>query len=218
MCRTGRPSLDGGGGRVAGITFTRKPGAAIEEASRATQHVSNAAVSAILGRYDYHGPILTVTQEGDHLFAQLGAQPKYEIFAESDTTYFWKVVEARVTFIKDAGGRVISATHDQGGRTIDAPRLEDPDITLEDVQSDPILGNYDVGDSRRMAISRDAGHLFGQLTGQPRRELGAASATELYLKQWNARYTVLKDPSGKVTALISHQNGADHEWQKLEGP
>jgi hypothetical protein len=41
--------------------------------------VSKAALSAIVGRYDYKGPVLTVTQEGDRVFAQLGAQPKFEI-------------------------------------------------------------------------------------------------------------------------------------------
>jgi hypothetical protein len=69
-----------------------------------------------------------------------------------------------------------------------------------------------------MTITRDAGRLYGQLTGQQRLELGAVSDTELYLKQWNARYSVLKDHSGKVTALVSHHNGEDHEWPNLDLP
>jgi hypothetical protein len=37
------------------------------------------------------------------------------------------------------------------------------------------------------------------LKGQPKLELGATSATELYLRQWDARLTFIKDPNGKVT-------------------
>ena len=60
--------------------------------------------------------------------------------------------------------------------------------------------------------------LYTQLTGQPKLELGATSATELYLKQWDAQLTFVKDPSGKVTSVISHQNGKDHEWPKIGKP
>jgi hypothetical protein len=56
------------------------------------------------------------------------------------------------------------------------------------------------------------------LTGQPKFELGALSDTELYLEQWNAKLTVVKDTSGKVTGMVSHQNGGNHEWPKLEKP
>jgi CubicO group peptidase (beta-lactamase class C family) len=208
-----------GGGRVTGIAFTRKPGPTLTESSRPSVPVSKAALSAIVGRYDYNGPVLTVTQEGDRVFAQLGTQPTFEIFASSETTYFWKAVPARVTFVKDANGKVVSATHDQGGRTFSAPRLPDlVDIQLDDAQTNSLLGNYDGGSSRRMTITREEGRLYGQVTGQPRFELGAVSETELYLKQMNVRVTVVKDASGRITGVVSHENGADHQWPKLAGP
>jgi hypothetical protein len=65
-----------------------------------------------------------------------------------------------------------------------------------------------------MTISRDAGRLYTQLTGQPRFELGASSAAELYLKQWNAQLTVVRDADGHVTGVVSHKNGKDLEWPK----
>jgi hypothetical protein len=128
-------------------------------------------------------------------------------------------VDARVTFVKDADGKVVSSTHDQNGRTFSASRIKDVvDATLDDTQTDSMLGDYDAGPSLRMTISRDASRLFSQLTGQPKFELGALSDTEFYLKQWNAQLTVIKDGSGKVTGVISHQNGANHEWPKLATP
>jgi hypothetical protein len=44
----------------------------------------------------------------------------------------------------------------------------------------------------------------------------ARTGTELYLRQWDAQLTVVKNPSVKVTSVISHQNGKDREWPKME--
>jgi hypothetical protein len=79
--------------------------AAIDPATRAV----------FAGRYDYRGAILTVTREDNRLFAQLNGQPRFEIYPKSTNTFFWKVVEAQVTFVKDDNGKVIKAIHQQGG-------------------------------------------------------------------------------------------------------
>ena len=68
--------------------------------------------------------ILTVTRDGDQIYAQLTGQPKFDIFPKSATDYYWKVVNAQVTFIKDASGKVIKAIHHQNGVTIDAPKIQ----------------------------------------------------------------------------------------------
>ncbi len=80
---------------------------------------------SLVGKYDYgkYG-VLTVTRVGDHLFAQLNSQEKDEIFPMSETNYFWKVVDAQVTFVKDATGKVTGAVHHQNGQTIDAPKIQ----------------------------------------------------------------------------------------------
>lgn len=67
---------------------------------------------------------MTVTREGDHLFAQLTGQPKFEIFPKSETEFVWRVVNAQVTFVKDQNGKVIKVVHDQAGQKFDAPRME----------------------------------------------------------------------------------------------
>jgi CubicO group peptidase (beta-lactamase class C family) len=87
--------------------------------------VDPAVYDTLVGKYDYgNGAVLTVTREGNQLFAQLTGQPKFEIFPQSDAEYFWKVVDAQVTFVKDAGGKVTKAIHHQNGHTIDAPRIQ----------------------------------------------------------------------------------------------
>ena len=81
--------------------------------------------AAIVGRYDYgQKEILTVTRDGARVFAQLTGQPKFEIFPKSSTEYFWKAVDAQVSFAKDENGKVTKAVHHQGGRVFEAPRIE----------------------------------------------------------------------------------------------
>jgi CubicO group peptidase (beta-lactamase class C family) len=85
-----------------------------------------ASFDALTGKYDYGEgkTILTVTREGDRLFAQLTGQPKFEIFPKSATEFYWKVVNAQITFVKDDTGKVTKVIHQQGGRRFEAPRVE----------------------------------------------------------------------------------------------
>src|SRR5882724_4946399 len=77
------------------------------------------------GRYQLASNfVLTMTREGDHLFTQATGQPKFELFAESDTEYFLKVVDAQVTFEVDAAGVVNQVVLHQAGRNTPAKRIE----------------------------------------------------------------------------------------------
>jgi hypothetical protein len=204
-----------GGGRVTGVSFVRKPGGTLQKASVLTTSVPRAALAAVVGRYDYGGPILNITEENGHVFAQLGLQPRFEIYPKSPTEFMWKVVDAKVTFVKDASGSVVSATHNQNGRTINAPRLPDVvEIKLDDSQTQPLIGKYSSG-SRVLTITSEGGRLFSQLPGQPRGELGATSPTELYSKAFHVRLTFVMDKNDKVTSLIVHQLDKDTPWERM---
>ena len=68
--------------------------------------------------------ILTVTREGDQLFAQATGQPKVQIYPESERDFFYKVVDAQITFETDASGRATSLTLHQNGANMPAKRIE----------------------------------------------------------------------------------------------
>ena len=87
--------------------------------------IDSAHLAAYAGRYDYgNGAVLTVTKEGDRLFAQMTGQGKAEIFPKSEAEFFWKVISAQITFVKNDKGEVIKGLHQQGGTKIEAPRLK----------------------------------------------------------------------------------------------
>ena len=79
------------------------------------QYVGTYAISA--------GPNVTITLDGEHLFAQISGQPKLQLFAQSETSFFMKAVEVQVDFAKDASGSVTHLVSHQGGRDTIAKRI-----------------------------------------------------------------------------------------------
>ncbi len=78
-----------------------------------------------VGKYQLEDKVtMAITQEGEHLMAQVTGQPKLEIFPESETLFFFKVVEATVQFVRDDKGRVTHLMLHQGRRDTKATRIQ----------------------------------------------------------------------------------------------
>jgi CubicO group peptidase (beta-lactamase class C family) len=181
-------------------------------------NISPSALAALVGRYDYGGAIMTVTQKDSHLYAQLAGQPRFEIFPKSDSEFYWKVVDAQVTFVKDKSGRVIKAVHHQNGMVINAPRLEDlPEVKVDPATYDAFVGKYDYGQGVSiMTVSREGDHLFAQLTGQPKFEIFPSAPAKFFWKVVDAQVEFVKEAPGKVTKAIHHQGGRTFDAPKIE--
>jgi CubicO group peptidase (beta-lactamase class C family) len=79
---------------------------------------------AYVGSYQFAPDFaITITREGDHLFAQATGQSKFEIFPEGDRDYFFKVVDAQITFVVDKQGRATELILHQGGIDQHAKRV-----------------------------------------------------------------------------------------------
>jgi D-alanyl-D-alanine-carboxypeptidase/D-alanyl-D-alanine-endopeptidase len=77
------------------------------------------------GRYELAPTfVITVSRNGDHLFAQATGQPNFEIFAENDHDFFYKVVDAQITFVVDATGRATSLVLHQNGANVPGKRID----------------------------------------------------------------------------------------------
>lgn len=86
--------------------------------------VDATALEALVGEYELPAVgTLTVTRDKNRLLAQLTGQPKFEIFPESATEFFYKVVDAQITFHKDAAGRVTHLVLHQNGAHLEAQRV-----------------------------------------------------------------------------------------------
>ncbi|MFN0124953.1 MAG: serine hydrolase, partial [Blastocatellia bacterium] len=73
-------------------------------------------IDAYVGEYELAPEFkITMFREGACLMSQATGQPKVMLFPESDTKFFLKVVNAQVSFTKDAQGKVTGLTLHQGG-------------------------------------------------------------------------------------------------------
>jgi hypothetical protein len=64
-----------------------------------------------------------MTVEEGQLMTQATGQSKFSLFAESETKFFAKVVEAQIDFVRDDKGKVVQLILHQGGRDLTAQRL-----------------------------------------------------------------------------------------------
>jgi hypothetical protein len=164
--------------------------------------LSDTQSDPILG--DYTAPegkgLMRISRESGKLFMAVLAhglpQREYEFGATSETEFFMRVGGGRLSFVKDANGKVTRVIlHQQNhpdaeflraqnsaqttgrdeARQNDAPSSPPPtsatvagEIKLDDAQSDPILGDYTLPGGMVMKISRDSGKLFMQVVGAGR--------------------------------------------------
>jgi hypothetical protein len=76
-----------------------------------------ATLKPYVGTYELRpGFDLAITLEGDQLMSQATGQAALPLFAEAETKFFLKVVDAQVEFSRDANGVVTHLILHQGGR------------------------------------------------------------------------------------------------------
>lgn len=91
-------------------------------AERQATAADPASYDAFVGVYTLApGFEITVTREGDGLFAQATGQGKFEVFPEAVDRFFYKVVDAQLEFVR-TNGAVTSLVLHQGGQHLPAPR------------------------------------------------------------------------------------------------
>jgi CubicO group peptidase (beta-lactamase class C family) len=171
-----------------------------------------------VGRYDYgDSMVLTVTRQGDRLLAQLSGQGQAEIFPRSENEFFWKEVDAQITFVRNKKGKVTGAVHHQGGRTLKVPKLKDePVAKVDPAVYDAYVGEYEIENVGKLTVTKDDGHLYAQLASQPKFEVFPRSETEFFLKVVQADIIFTKDKDGRVTGLTLKQAGVNMTGKKVK--
>lgn len=76
------------------------------------------------GRYELApGLEFEVTEAPGHLEVRLGDQPRFPAYPESESKFYFEVVDAQISFVLDADGRVVALVLHQGGRDQEAKRI-----------------------------------------------------------------------------------------------
>jgi uncharacterized protein DUF3471 len=135
--------------------------------------------------------------------------------AEDD--FFFKVVDARIKFIKDEKGEINQLIVFQNGQEIKAKKLkEEATIELKPEVLDRYTGRYKLRDNVIVVVTRENNKLFAEPTGQPKVEMLPVSETDFVIKEINAKVSFVKDEMGKVTKIKLNMNGTNTELPRLE--
>jgi CubicO group peptidase (beta-lactamase class C family) len=150
---------------------------------------------------------------GDQLTSQVSGQSRIPIFAESENTFFPKVVDAEIEFSKDANGAVTHLVLRQGGRDTKALRISDTVLERKEVRVSTemlasYVGTYELRPGFSLAITLEGDQLMSQATGQGKIPLFAESETRFFPKVIDAQIEFFKNEQGAVTHIILNQGPA----------
>ena len=165
----------------------------------------------------------TLVRQGDGLVARLTGQPFAPIFASAKDEFFYKIVDAQLSFHRDERGKIDRLTLHQNGRDLQARREPGPPPKVEFPEAAVLAeyeGEYDFGQYQpgaRFTIKPGPGVLLVQLTGQPPLPTFSAGKDRFEADAVEAAVTFERDAAGKVVALILHQNGMAMRSPKIGG-
>jgi hypothetical protein len=154
-----------------------------------------------------------VTLEGGELMTQVSGQRRFPAFAESETRFFMKVVDAQWDFVRE-NGKVTAVVLHQGGRDVRAARTSDTgeprlEIQVPAATLEQYVGTYALRPNLDMVMRVVNGQLVLQPTGQGADVLYAYAPDKFFSKVVDATIEFKRDASGKVTALKLHQGVFD---------
>ncbi len=87
--------------------------------------VDTKSYDAFVGEYEVTPNfIVKIFKEGDKLMTQASNQPAFELFPDGENSFVLRVVNAKVSFVKDAAGAVTGLVIHQGGREVPAKKTK----------------------------------------------------------------------------------------------
>ncbi len=175
-------------------------------------------LSKYVGTYELApGVNMMMRLVGDHLTTQLTGQQQIPVFAESETKFFLKVVDAQLEFFLDSSGAVSHAAMYQNGRERKVARTsatvveptQRKETTLPATTLARYVGTYQMPSNAELSITLQGNQLAAQLTGQPAFPIFPESETLFFYKVVDATLEFQKDASGAVTAVRLRQGPID---------
>ncbi len=175
------------------------------------------ALQKLVGSYQLvPGAVFTVEVVDGKLMISLTGQPSLQVFARSETVWFYKVVDATITFNLDKNGKCDSLVLFQNGVKQTAKRKKDPAEALQDDEKvievsaealQKFVGSYQLAPGAVFTVEAMNDKLMIGLTGQPSHQVFPRSETEWFYKVVDATITFNLDKKGKCDSLVLFQNG-----------
>ncbi|AUG58953.1 serine hydrolase [Acetivibrio saccincola] len=168
------------------------------------------------GLYEHSsGANIAITKSENQLYAQLPGQDKAEIYPMSETEFFYKVIEAYITFTKDDTGNITGLQFKQGDIVIDTVKT---DVALKEkkiAEVDPEIykeyaGEYEFETGLVLTVSTEDDRIFAQITGHLYLEIFPMSETEFFYEDYEVVIEFVKGEDGSVKGLIFKEFGEEY--------
>ena len=154
---------------------------------------------------------MMVTLADGRLITQMSGQSKVPIFAESETSFFVRVVDAQIDFVRDDRGEVVHLVLHQGGRDVTAPRTSTEvavrrEIALAAEVLAEYAGTYELRPGFDLVVSADGEQLMAQATGQGAFSIFAESEDQFFARVVDIQIEFVRDGDNRhVTGLVLQQ-------------
>jgi beta-lactamase regulating signal transducer with metallopeptidase domain len=180
------------------------------------------------GVYRVADVVFTVTHEADYLFVQAGGQPKLRVFPETDHDFFYKEINAQLSFVTGADGKATELIFHQDGRDSPAKRIDAAEtreaeaalakriadnarprtaVAIDPKLLDAYIGRYEASPSNIFTVTRQGDGLFVQFAKQASLPVYPENDHEFFYTIVPAQITFITDTNGRATELVLHQNG-----------
>ncbi|HEX5313928.1 MAG TPA: serine hydrolase [Gammaproteobacteria bacterium] len=160
--------------------------------------------------------VLTISLQGDQLYARATGQGAFPIFPSAKDEFFARMSGIRISFERNAQGKIAGLVlHQNGDRR--APRISaaqaaaaatsTPIVTLPAATLREYAGQYRLAPGAVFDVTLAGDQLSVQLSGQPAFPVYASAKDKFFYTVVDARIEFVRDGEGNVVALVLHQNG-----------
>jgi serine-type D-Ala-D-Ala carboxypeptidase/endopeptidase len=181
-------------------------------------------LEAYVGSYQVKpGFILSVFRDDDQLEARATGQGSFAIYPSSTDEFFAKLADISISFKRDANGTVTGLVlHQHGDRP--APRVSDTAadaaqgnkaVTLDQATLAGYVGHYQLTPNAMFEVTLKDGQLLAKLTGQSALPVYSSARDKFFYRVVDAQIAFERDASGKIVALVLHQNGTDQRAKRI---
>ncbi|HEX5314687.1 MAG TPA: serine hydrolase [Gammaproteobacteria bacterium] len=160
--------------------------------------------------------VLTIFLQGDQLYAQATGQGPFPIFPSAKDEFFARVSDIRISFERDAQGKVTDLVlHQNGDRRAPligaaqaaAAATSTPIVALPAATLRQYVGQYQLAPGAVFDVTLAGDQLSVRLSGQPAFPVYASAKDRFFYTVVDARIEFVRDDEGNVVALVLHQNG-----------
>jgi CubicO group peptidase (beta-lactamase class C family) len=162
-----------------------------------------------------------VTVEDGALYTSRGGR-KTRAYPSSETQFFYRTSNSHFAFELENGAvKAMLMYQDDAEQPERAVKVSDTVPTREAVRLDTsvlerYVGVYELQPGFDLTVYLEGDALMTRATGQGAVAIHAASETEFYVEEFDARLTFVVGPDGKATEVVLHQGGRDMPAKRKE--